>query len=176
MSGLKQHVTIDAMREADIPRVREIERKCFRELWPEDAFDRELVLNKVALYLAARLGDRVIGYVGTWFILDESHITTFAVDPDITVKKVGQRLIWHLMDEVVRKGARWSTLEVNEDNLAAIHIYEKFGYKKIGTRKEYYENDKNAHVMWVGNLQSSQYREKLDQLKKEIFETDGVTL
>jgi len=73
------------------------------------------------------------------------------------------------MDKAVLKGARWSTLEVNEDNLAAIHIYEKFGFKKIGSRKEYYEKNKNAHVMWAGNLQNASYRAKLEELKKEIF-------
>jgi ribosomal-protein-alanine N-acetyltransferase len=164
-----QEIIISAMREADIPQVREIEKKSFVDLWPDDSFEREVSENKVALYICARQGDRVMGYAGTWVILDESHITTFAVDPDYRVQKLGQRIIWHLMDEAVLKGARWSTLEVNEDNLAAIHIYEKFGFKRIGSRKEYYENNKNAHVMWAGNLQNASYRAKLEELKKEIF-------
>jgi len=165
----EQEIIIGPMRESDIPQVREIERKSFSELWPDDSFEREVAENRVALYLCARRGDRVLGYAGTWVILDESHITTFAVDPDHRVRRLGQRLIWHLMHEAISRGARWSTLEVNEDNHAAIHIYEKFGFKKIGTRKEYYDNERNAHVMWVGNLQQSAYREKLDTMRKVIF-------
>lgn len=39
------------------------------------------------------------------------------------------------------------TLEVNEKNLAAIHLYEKCGFKTIGTRKKYYNNTFDAYIM-----------------------------
>ncbi len=39
------------------------------------------------------------------------------------------------------------TLEVNENNKIAIHLYEKYGFKIIGTRKKYYNNKYNAYIM-----------------------------
>lgn len=38
-------------------------------------------------------------------------------------------------------------LEVNENNLPAIHLYEKYGFKRIGLRKKYYNNTDNAILM-----------------------------
>lgn len=39
------------------------------------------------------------------------------------------------------------TLEVNENNLPAIHLYEKFNFKRLGLRKKYYNNTDNAVIM-----------------------------
>lgn len=39
------------------------------------------------------------------------------------------------------------TLEVNEKNFSAIHLYEKHGFKTIGTRKKYYNNTFDAYIM-----------------------------
>ena len=38
-------------------------------------------------------------------------------------------------------------LEVNENNLPAIHLYEKYSFKRIGLRKKYYNNTDNAILM-----------------------------
>ena len=38
------------------------------------------------------------------------------------------------------------SLEVNENNLTAIHLYKKFGFEILGTRKNYYQNQ-NAIIM-----------------------------
>ena len=37
-------------------------------------------------------------------------------------------------------------LEVNEQNKPAIHLYEKFGFEKLGVRKKYYNNN-NGIIM-----------------------------
>ena len=38
-------------------------------------------------------------------------------------------------------------LEVNENNIAAINLYEKFGFKQISIRKKYYNNKDDAIIM-----------------------------
>ena len=39
------------------------------------------------------------------------------------------------------------TLEVNTNNLTAIHIYKKFNFKETGLRKKYYDNKDDALIM-----------------------------
>ena len=39
------------------------------------------------------------------------------------------------------------SLEVNEKNLIAINLYKKFGFKKIGSRKKYYNGIDDAIIM-----------------------------
>ena len=38
-------------------------------------------------------------------------------------------------------------LEVNENNIVAINLYEKFGFKQISIRKKYYNNKDDAIIM-----------------------------
>ncbi|MDE5830808.1 MAG: GNAT family N-acetyltransferase [Clostridia bacterium] len=39
------------------------------------------------------------------------------------------------------------TLEVNTENFPAIHLYEKCGFKNLGKRKKYYNNQFDAYIM-----------------------------
>lgn len=49
-----------------------------------------------------------------------------------------------LLEELIKKAKETSsliTLEVNEENKPAIHLYEKYGFKLLGKRKKYYKNN-----------------------------------
>jgi len=55
-----------------------------------------------------------------------------------------------LLENLINKAKNSSiliTLEVNEKNLPAIHLYEKYGFKKVGLRKKYYDNKFDAYIM-----------------------------
>ena len=39
------------------------------------------------------------------------------------------------------------TLEVNERNSTAIHLYKKHGFETVGIRKKYYDNKFDAYIM-----------------------------
>lgn len=161
-------LTVELMTPSDIPRIKEIEKQCFTDIWPEDGFQRELENEKVALYLTAKLSDSVIGYMGAWLILEEAHVTTFGVDPDYRGRKVASTLMLCFMREAVKRGIKWSTLEVSEKNVSAIKLYAKFGYKTVNIRKNYYGENENALLMWVGNMQLKSFSEKLDDIEEEI--------
>jgi ribosomal-protein-alanine N-acetyltransferase len=140
--------------------MRAIEKQSFPTTWPADSFAREAE-NGAARYRVALLGEEVVGYVGAWFVLDELHITTIAVDPVLRRGGVARKLLASLLRECVEDGCRWSVLEVRESNEAAIKLYERFGFRPVGSRKKYYENEENALVMWVGSMQGQEFRERL---------------
>ena len=55
-----------------------------------------------------------------------------------------------LLENLINKAKNSSiliTLELNEKNLTAIHLYEKYGFKKVGLRKKYYDNKFDAYIM-----------------------------
>ncbi len=165
-----ENIIIDRMTEEDIPQIQQIEKQSFDEPWPHDGFDRELENKKVALYLVIKVNGIVAGYLGSWLILEEAHITTFAVAPQMRGKKLGLRLMLEFAEEAIRKNIHWSTLEVNEINEAAIKLYEKFGYKKIGVRKKYYNDIHDAHIMWVGQMHMESFRNRVSAIKKELMD------
>jgi len=44
-------------------------------------------------------------------------------------------------------------LEVREDNVAAVNLYQKLGYKKVGRLENYYGNAHGLHLKKMLQLQ-----------------------
>ena len=88
-SGKGPHRADDA--STDIPDVHDIERASFPVPWPAYAFRQELETNRLAHYLVVRAGDETVAYAGIWLMVDEAHVTTFAVLPDVAAPRHRRR-------------------------------------------------------------------------------------
>ena len=151
------------MRPEDIPAVLEIERSSFNSPWPPEAFTQELSHNRMARYLVARQGGAVVGYAGVWLMVDEAHITTFAVHPDWRRQGVGRRLMHALLIVATELGAARMTLEVRVSNLAAQTLYRGHGFEIAGRRERYYTDDgEDAYIMSTAHLASPAMRPALE--------------
>jgi [ribosomal protein S18]-alanine N-acetyltransferase len=151
--ALTAPVAIDEMRLADVAAVHEIERLSFRTPWPAYAFEQELRGNRLAHYVVARAGDRVVGFAGVWLMVDEAHVTTFSVHPDWRRQGIGRQLLLSLVDLAERIRARRMTLEVRASNEAAQALYRSFGFEEVGRRPKYYTDDgEDALVMSTPEL------------------------
>lgn len=161
-------IIVRGMDRPDIPAVVEIERCCFGDRWSAAAFSSELE-NPSSAYLVGLLDKRVIGYAGFWLILEEAHITTIAVHPHERGQRIGEQLLWHLIEESARRGAKWMTLEVRNSNLVAQRLYQKYGFSSLGKRRGYYQDDgEDALVMWTENIWQDTYQERLAALKGDL--------
>jgi [ribosomal protein S18]-alanine N-acetyltransferase len=167
--GIPERLRIEKMNAGDIPEVLRIERQAFTTQWPADAFYNELNTNKVAHYFVGRLEENVVAYGGIWVTLEDSHITTIAVDSDFRGRKFGELLLLYMIDEAISRSASWMTLEVRESNVAAQRLYRKYGFTTVATRKSYYsDNNESALVMWAGNLKGELYASRLRVLRAEL--------
>jgi [ribosomal protein S18]-alanine N-acetyltransferase len=165
-AGRPERMSIVKMSTNDIPDVSRIERVSFSTVWPLDAFYNELSTNKLAHYFVGRIDNRIVAYGGIWVIMEDSHITTLAVDPEFRGKRLGEIMLLHLVDEAIERGAAWMTLEVRESNGGAQKLYRKYGFTTVTMRKGYYSDDnESAMVMWAGNLKSDLYRNRLTVLR-----------
>ena len=161
--------TIQPMTSADIAAVTRIERASFTTVWPADAFHNELSTNKLAHYFVGRYDDQVVAYGGIWLILEDSHITTLAVDPEYRGRRFGEVLLLRLIDEAIERGAAWITLEVRESNVVAQRLYRKYGFTTVTMRSGYYSDDnESALIMWAGSLRSELYRNRLRVLRARV--------
>ncbi|HEX4012728.1 MAG TPA: ribosomal protein S18-alanine N-acetyltransferase [Candidatus Cybelea sp.] len=161
--------SIEPMASADISSVTRIERASFSTVWPSDAFYNELNSNKLAHYFVGRYDDRVVAYGGIWVIVEDSHVTTLAVDPDYRRKGFGEVLLLRLIDEAIARGAAWMTLEVRETNSAAQLLYRKYGFTTVTMRAGYYADDnESALIMWAGSLRSELYLNRLRALRGRL--------
>lgn len=137
------------LEREDVPRIHELERLCFSLPWSEQTLNEEMDANPFALYLGAFVGDRLIGYVGTWRILDEAHMTNLAVHPNFRRRGIAKALVSRIKQIMAENGVTSMTLEVRESNHVARALYRSMGFSDAGRRKRYYsDNGEDALIMW----------------------------
>jgi len=165
---LPTRVQIRPMQREDVPRVMEIERECFPTPWHKSAYLTEIA-NRSAYYVVADLGLETAGYAGMWIIADEAHITTLGVARSHRGRRIGEQLLIALLDESRRRGARRATLEVRQSNSVAQGLYRKYLFAPAAIRRAYYtDNQENAVVMWIDDLQSREFVENYDTCKRKL--------
>jgi ribosomal-protein-alanine N-acetyltransferase len=157
------------MRLDDLADVHRIELASFSVPWPDDAYRSELEANRLASYLVVRAANRVVAYGGIWIMVDEAHITTFAVDPPWRRRGVGETLLLSLLDLALGRHAREATLEVRLSNVPARRLYEKFGFRPVGLRPHYYsDNGEDALIMTTAPLTGAAMRARLADLRAAL--------
>jgi len=157
------------MTLADVAAVQRIEHDSFRAPWPADAFRQELASNRLARYLVVEDGDEVVGYAGLWLMVDEAHVTTFAVAPGRRRRGIGEVLLAELVSLARRIGASVATLEVRVSNMPARRLYEKYGFMPVGVRRNYYSDDReDALIMTTPELASREMRSRLAALDRSL--------
>ena len=160
---------IEPMRVADLEAVHQIELASFNAPWPANVYRSEPETNRLASYLVARIGDRIVAYGGMWLMVDEAHITTFAVHPAWRRQGIGERLLVAFLDLAADRHAREATLEVRLSNLAARRLYEKYGFRPVGLRPRYYSDDgEDALIMTTEPIAEPHFRERIARLRAAL--------
>lgn len=135
-----KQVKIVPMAAEHLDRLEQLERMCFSRPWSKKMLAEELD-NQCAAFLVAvePETEKVIGYAGLLVAADEGYITYVAVDPSRRRQGVAQQLL-QVFDSFAR-GSRLAflTLEVRPSNAAAVALYEGFGFRQVGRRRNYYD-------------------------------------
>ena len=134
------------MDRGHIPQIAALERACFSHPWSE-AMLEEALFDPQACFLAAEDEEgNILGYAGLHAILDEGYIDNIAVEEAARRHGVASALL----DVFCRFGAAhltFLTLEVRASNTPAVALYEKFGFREAGRRKDYYDDPKEDAVI-----------------------------
>ncbi|MCD8026352.1 MAG: ribosomal protein S18-alanine N-acetyltransferase [Clostridiales bacterium] len=90
----------------------------------------------------------VIGYIGMSAVVDEGYIFNVAAEEKHRRRGVGSALIGELVTYCQKHSFSFLTLEVRPSNQNAVSLYSKFGFIKVGERRDYYSNPReNALLM-----------------------------
>jgi ribosomal-protein-alanine N-acetyltransferase len=159
MAPVIREMTMD-----DLPIVLEIDRLSFPLPWSERTYRFELEENQAAVLFVAEAPDngasKVVGYIGLWFVVDEAHISTIAVHPNYRRHGLGEALLQHGLEYASENGAAMVTLEVRVSNQAALNLYDKYGFKVIGSRPRYYrDNNEDAYIMARNSMKRGSVRQ-----------------
>ena len=162
-------VSIEPMGLDDLPTVQAIEEASFSTPWPPHAYRSEIETNRLAQYIVARVGGEVVAYAGMWMMVDEAHVTTFAVHPRWRRQRIGERLLLTLLDLARGRRAREATLEVRLSNLPARRLYEKYGFRPVGLRPRYYSDDnEDALIMTTESLDTPRMQARIERLREAL--------
>ena len=139
--------TVIPMTYDHVPQAAELERLCFSDPWSERML-REHLDNQCAAAIAAVGEDgTLLGYAGLLVVLDEGYITNVAVRPAYRRQGIASDLLGVFERFARGHQLAFLTLEVRASNAAAIALYEKMGYARVGVRKNYYEHPREDAVI-----------------------------
>jgi len=138
------------MVDTDIDVVSKIENECFPDPWPIEEF-KSLLDLKPSLAIVYEnldnLDNKIIGY-GVAMVFDSYlHIANLAVKDNYRKRGIGSAIVLSLLDYARIENKKLAILEVRGQNMAAINLYKKIGFKESGNKKLYYPDGKDALVM-----------------------------
>lgn len=134
----------------DVQAVQTLQQATFTNAWGAEAIQWELENTDVArLYVMVSDRGELLAYCACWIVFDELHINSFAVDPAWRRQGIARHFLRAVLAEGVTAGARSATLEVRASNVPARRLYEGFGFRVEGTRRDYYQEPReDALILW----------------------------
>ena len=124
-----------------------LDERALNGFWSDQQWRRELE-DPRRLCLGLVKNQRLLGVACGWLVVDELHITVVAVDPDERQRGHGRCLLLALLQRARQDGAAHATLEVSDDNIAALALYNRAGFRTAGRREGYYRDGSDALIQW----------------------------
>jgi ribosomal-protein-alanine acetyltransferase len=101
--------------------------------------EKEFLTNPYLKIISYVEKDKVIGFLLYSLIYDRIEIEQFEVTTKERRKGIGNKLLNYLIEKCQDNNIKNITLEVKEDNIPAINLYKKYGFKKVSIREKYYD-------------------------------------
>ena len=165
------------MQKDYLDEVLKVEEQAYGEHhWSKESFFNELNNQLAKYYCAFNEQGELVGYCGCWQIMEEAHITNVAVSPNFRRQNIGEALLISIIKSCYKEMVKYLTLEVRVSNTPAIKLYEKYGFKSLGVRKGYYQdNNEDALIMWTENIFYDKFKGIFEQNLENLSEKVGIT-
>ena len=139
-------MTVEKLCPKHLGEVAEVEALSFADPWSEKALE---LFTTDAAYGAVCIADgRVMAYGGILWAPDEGQIINIATHPNTRRCGMAAVILKHLIDEARLRGCEQLSLEARVSNVAAISLYERYGFEKMGLRRGFYKHPtEDAYVM-----------------------------
>ena len=147
MRSSEQLCTIEQFDRDLLDQVLLVEEESFEEYerYPRSLF--EWFLRQNSIFHVAKCEGEVVGYVLAIVKEATCHIISIAVKRAWRGRGLGERLMRRSLEECKSRGSSIAVLEVSTDNIPAINLYKKLGFKVKKVLKGYYRGRKDAYYM-----------------------------
>ena len=134
------------MTETDINAIETQFNENFKCNWTFNMLKTDFS-NKHSFHIVAKMNNNIVGFATILNVLDECELTNVVVHKNYRHRGIGSKLLEAVIQSSINLKCSTIYLEVNVHNTAAIHLYEKYYFKRIGLRKKYYNNTDDAILM-----------------------------
>ena len=135
----------------DVHAIAEIEKASIPQPWSEAAF-ADALTQENAVTLVAETDGEIAGFITGVFLFDNADIYSVATSEQHRKKGIGGKLLTAFFDTLPNE-VETVGLEVRESNSAAISLYEKSDFERVGLRKNFYEQPRENAVLYTKQLQ-----------------------
>ena len=133
---LKPVLELRPLAEADLPAVMAIETAIYAFPWTEGNF-RDSLAAGYSCWAFARDGG-LIGYAVLMLAAEEAHLLNVSIATGHQSRGHGSQMLRKLYEIARGHGARSIFLEVRPSNSGGRQLYERHGFRHIGSRRDYY--------------------------------------
>lgn len=141
------NLKIEKMNLTDLQEIKDILSSDFDDFWSYSVLEEEINSDNSYFLVARNENNIIVAFAGLKVILDEADIMNIVVRKDFRRNNIGSILLENLISYAKDNNLNTVNLEVNEHNLSAIHLYDKFSFDHIGIRKKYYNGESDAIIM-----------------------------
>jgi ribosomal-protein-alanine N-acetyltransferase len=121
------------------------------------------------------LEQRILGFAGVWFMVDEAHLSNIAVREGYQQRGIGELLVISVIKLAIDQSACCVTLEVRAGNEAARRLYRKCGFNEVGVRRSYYtDNKEDAVLMTADAITSAPFPDNFRRLREAYSRRWGI--
>lgn len=139
-------IEIKQMQISHLEEIKDILFSDFDDLWTLQIFKEELGNNNSS-YLVLYYKNEIVCFGGIKVILDEATLMNIVTKKQFRKYGFANLLLQKLLNLAKEKNCTSMTLEVNKNNLPAIHLYKSLDFEVVGKRKNYYKNGDTAILM-----------------------------
>ena len=128
--------TLRTMTADDLEAVMAIEQSAYSHPWSRGNFRDSLnpLFDAHCLWLEGEL----LGYFLAMHGVEEMHLLNITVAPARQGQGWGHMMLDALSLLSRSQGAQWLWLEVRQSNERALQVYERYGFRRVSIRKDYY--------------------------------------
>ena len=127
----------------DVLEVCDIETKIFPFPWSPAGFVNAISNGYDCRVMHEEASGRIAGYFILKPAVDEAHLLTIGLKMSLQGMGYGRILLENVIGTARGRGMKAVILEVRPSNLSPLALYQKFGFRQIGVRRNYYPDADN---------------------------------
>jgi ribosomal-protein-alanine N-acetyltransferase len=132
-------ITIRPMNLDDLAAVEKVDENSFTPVWQNSIDSLELAFRQAAIATVAEDQGKLVGYQISTATPLGGHLARLAVQPRSQGKGIGYALVYDLLSQFERRGARTVTVNTQQDNRASLSLYQKAGFRFTGEEYPVYQ-------------------------------------